>query len=53
MTGRRCGNDPRAELTDGDRQAIAEFRQYLAARKAEAADTPEPPVVPAPPAPAH
>lgn len=51
MTGRRCGNDPRAELADGDRQAIAEFRQYLAARKAEAADTPAP--VPAPPAPAH
>jgi hypothetical protein len=28
-----CGNDPNAHLTDGDRQAIADFRAYLAARK--------------------
>lgn len=33
----RCGNDPRAQLTDGDRQAVAEFRQYLADRKAQLA----------------
>jgi hypothetical protein len=24
-----CGNDPRAQLTDGDRAAIADFRRYL------------------------
>ncbi|MEU0332199.1 hypothetical protein [Streptomyces sp. NPDC006193] len=30
----RCGNDPRAQLTDGDRQAVAGFRAYLAARAA-------------------
>ncbi|BFP50066.1 hypothetical protein KCMC57_64340 (plasmid) [Kitasatospora sp. CMC57] len=29
-----CGNDPQAQLTDGDRAAIADFKQYLAARKA-------------------
>jgi hypothetical protein len=29
-----CGNDPRAELTDRDRVAVEEFRQYLAARGA-------------------
>lgn len=36
MTARRpvCGNDPRAELTDGDRAAVAEFREYLRLRKA-------------------
>ncbi|MCX4993814.1 hypothetical protein [Streptomyces longwoodensis] len=28
----RCGNDPRAQLTDGDRQAVADFRAYLSAR---------------------
>jgi hypothetical protein len=26
-----CGNDPRARLTDGDRQAVDAFRAYLAA----------------------
>jgi hypothetical protein len=31
----RCGNDPRAQLTDGDRQAIAEFRAYLTRRVQE------------------
>jgi hypothetical protein len=31
----RCGNDPRAQLTDGDRQAIADFRAYLAKRHQE------------------
>ena len=30
----RCGNDPRAQLTDGDRQAVADFKAYLAARAA-------------------
>jgi hypothetical protein len=24
-----CGNDPRTQLTDGDRQAVAEFKAYL------------------------
>ncbi len=24
-----CGNDPHAQLTDGDRAAIADFRRYL------------------------
>lgn len=32
-TGPRCGNNPNALLTDGDRQAIAEFRAYLTARR--------------------
>ena len=31
----RCGNDPRAQLTDGDRQAIADFRAYLTRRAQE------------------
>ncbi|MFI1371312.1 hypothetical protein ACH4UY_04780 [Streptomyces longwoodensis] len=30
----RCGNDPRARLTDGDRQAVADFRAYLGLRAA-------------------
>lgn len=30
--GPRCGNNPNVHLTDGDRQAVAEFRAYLAAR---------------------
>ncbi|MEV4335730.1 hypothetical protein [Streptomyces sp. NPDC049590] len=34
-----CGNDPRARLTDGDRQAVADFRAYLAARAALRAET--------------
>ncbi|GAA3718007.1 hypothetical protein [Streptomyces tremellae] len=29
----RCGNDPRAQLTPGDRAAVEEFREYLALRK--------------------
>jgi hypothetical protein len=33
---RRCGNSPAAQLTDGDRQAVAEFCAYLAERKAAA-----------------
>jgi len=31
----RCGNDPRAQLTPGDRAAVAEFRAYLTARAKE------------------
>jgi hypothetical protein len=31
----RCGNDPRARLTPGDRAAVAEFKAYLARRAAE------------------
>jgi hypothetical protein len=31
----RCGNDPRAQLTDGDRQAIADFRNFLTRRAQE------------------
>ncbi|CAL9502403.1 hypothetical protein [Streptomyces sp. enrichment culture] len=34
MTRPRCGNDPRAELTDGDHQAVAGFKAYLADRAA-------------------
>lgn len=30
---RGCGNDPRTVLSDGDAQAVADFRAYLAARK--------------------
>lgn len=29
----RCGNDPRTVLTPGDRKAVEEFREYLAARR--------------------
>lgn len=34
MSARRpvCGNDPRAEITDGDRTAVEDFRHYLLAR---------------------
>ena len=31
--GPRCGNNPNVRLTPGDRQAVAEFREYLAARR--------------------
>ncbi|MFC7880451.1 hypothetical protein ACFUVV_00985 [Streptomyces sp. NPDC057376] len=34
MTGPACGNNPNRLLTDGDRQAIAEFRAYLTDRAA-------------------
>lgn len=37
MTG-RCGNDPRTVLTEGDRQAVEEFRQFLAVRAQLRAD---------------
>lgn len=32
--GPRCGNNPNARLADGDRQAVAEFKAYLADRAA-------------------
>ncbi|MFI2078597.1 hypothetical protein [Streptomyces triculaminicus] len=32
--GPRCGNNPATHLTDGDRQAVAEFKTYLAQRAA-------------------
>lgn len=36
MTARpRCGNDPRAQLTPGDRAAVANFRAFLTARTEE------------------
>lgn len=39
MPAGRCGNDPRTEMTPGDREAVDEFREQLAARKqAEPAD---------------
>jgi hypothetical protein len=34
----RCGSDPRTQLTDGDRQAVAEFKAYLRERRSEAED---------------
>jgi hypothetical protein len=38
--GMRCGNDPRVRLTDGDRQVVAEFREYLTARREGMPPTP-------------
>lgn len=35
MTRPRCGNDPRAQLTPGDAQVVADFRAYLARRHQE------------------
>lgn len=34
----RCGNDPRARLTDGDRKALAEFRTFLTERSLRGTD---------------
>jgi hypothetical protein len=34
--GRQCGNDPRAVLTPGDRAAVSELLEYLAARAGDA-----------------
>ena len=31
--GPRCGNNPNVRLTPGDRQAVDEFKAYLAARR--------------------
>ena len=36
MTG--CGSDPRTQLTDGDRQAMADFREYLRERRSQPED---------------
>lgn len=33
--GPRCGNNPNVRLTSGDRQAVEEFKAYLAQRKAD------------------
>ena len=33
-----CGSDPRTQLTDGDRQAMADFREYLRERPIQAED---------------
>lgn len=33
-SGPACGNNPNHQLTDGDRQAVTEFRAYLAERAA-------------------
>lgn len=35
MTRPRCGNDPRVQLTPGDRAAVANFRAFLTARAEE------------------
>jgi hypothetical protein len=32
--GPRCGNNPNVRLTDGDRQAVDDFKAYLARRAA-------------------
>ncbi|WP_345657390.1 DUF4326 domain-containing protein [Streptomyces siamensis] len=32
--GPRCGNNPNVTLTDGDRQAVEDFKAYLARRRA-------------------
>lgn len=34
MTRPRCGNDPRAQLTDDDRRVVEDFKAYLADRAA-------------------
>jgi hypothetical protein len=36
--GPRCGNNPNARLTDGDRQAVAEFQAFLDERAAARSD---------------
>jgi hypothetical protein len=38
----RCGNDPRAQWSPGDRAAVAEFKAYLARRAAEQLGVPCP-----------
>ncbi|MFI9340002.1 hypothetical protein ACIG0D_01800 [Streptomyces sp. NPDC052773] len=38
-TGPACGNNPNYRMSDGDRQAVAEFRAYLDARGQEKAST--------------
>jgi hypothetical protein len=34
MTGSRCGNNPNTRLSDADRTAVTEFKEYLAAKAA-------------------
>jgi len=34
----RCGNDPRGELSDGDKAAVEEFEAFLAERARVAAE---------------
>ncbi|MEU1592816.1 hypothetical protein ABZ468_08120 [Streptomyces sp. NPDC005708] len=34
MSGPHCGNNPRFELTDADRQAVEDFKAYLQRRAA-------------------
>lgn len=38
--GPRCGNNPNVRLTPGDAQAVAEFREYLTARREGMPPTP-------------
>jgi hypothetical protein len=40
--GPRCGNNPNVRLTPGDRQAVEEFRAYLARRAAGGPPEPNP-----------
>lgn len=42
QSGPPCGNNPNFALTDGDRQAVNEFRDYLARRKAAEHEEPQP-----------
>lgn len=35
-----CGNDPRAQLTEGDRKAVAAFEAFLASKKQLAEEIP-------------
>ena len=44
VTRPRCGNDPRAQLTDGDRQALADFRAFLTRRAQEKTMTDQTPI---------
>lgn len=37
---RVCGNDPRAQLTEGDRKAVAAFEAFLASKKQLAEEIP-------------
>jgi hypothetical protein len=36
MTGSRCGNNPNTRLSDADRTAVTEFKEYLAHKAAVA-----------------
>lgn len=41
--GPRCGNNPNVRLTDGDRKAVEDFREYLAQRRAAESDSEDQP----------